>query len=463
MAIASVVKLSELELQNRIDPEFYSPEYMDIMDNLRQLECLRIGKCCFVTSGSTPPERDPDLKNGIILLKTVNIREGYIDINSEEPFFIDENLDEKLKSSRLQPNDVLINIVGATHDVIGRVALVPEDFPRANITQAMSLIRLRTPDFLPEYIFAFLYSKYGRKQVCRIARPTAQYNLNHEETKSIIVPKISKKFQNEIRNIWEKFYDFYRKSINIYTQAENLLLEELGLKDFKPKYELSYTANLSRSIGVHRVDAEYFQPAYDEIENHLIKKYDTVLIKRIKFIEVTTGQYTENYVLKNEGKPYIRGTDIKNGTIDTNNLVYIAPEDQLEDKKAKEGDVVVTRVGTIGLSARIPKECEGGTISDNLIRIRIFDEEKLNSYYLALYLGTLIGVSFMIKNSRGSVQQRLNQETLKEVIIPILPLETQQKIASLVQQSHEARRKAKGLLEEAKRKVEGAIENEIKK
>jgi len=186
-------------------------------------------------------------------------------------------------------------------------------------------------------------------------------------------------------------------------------------------------------------------------------------LKKIRFVEVTTGQYTENYVSKEEGRPYIRGTDISNGTINTDNLVYIAPEDQIESKKAKEGDVVVTRVGTIGLSARIPKECEGGTISDNLIRIRIFDEGKLNSYYLALYLGSPIGVSLMIRNSRGSVQQRLNQETLKDVVVPLLPLEIQQKIAKLVQQSHEARRKAKELLEEAKRKVEKAIENEINK
>jgi restriction endonuclease S subunit len=159
--------------------------------------------------------------------------------------------------------------------------------------------------------------------------------------------------------------------------------------------------------------------------------------------------------------PYIRGTDLKNGTINTDDLAYISPEDQIEIKKAKEGDVVVTRVGTIGLSARIPKECEGGTISDNLIRLR-FDQQKLSSYYLALFLGSLLGVNLMIKNSRGSVQQRLNQETLKEVIIPLLPLSTQQKIASLVQQSHEARKKAKELLEVAKKAVEIAIEKSEK-
>jgi|GEM_PF-6300687 len=43
-------------------------------------------------------------------------------------------------------------------------------------------------------------------------------------------------------------------------------------------------------------------------------------------------------------------------------------------------------------------------------------------------------------------------------IIPLLTHETQQEIASLVQQSHEARKKSKELLEVAKRAVEIAIE-----
>jgi restriction endonuclease S subunit len=48
---------------------------------------------------------------------------------------------------------------------------------------------------------------------------------------------------------------------------------------------------------------------------------------------------------------------------------------------------------------------------------------------------------------------------VKRLQIPLLPLSIQQEIASLVQQSHEARKKAKELLEIAKRAVEIAIEN----
>ena len=46
--------------------------------------------------------------------------------------------------------------------------------------------------------------------------------------------------------------------------------------------------------------------------------------------------------------------------------------------------------------------------------------------------------------------------------MPILPKAMQEKITELVRESHAARKKAKELLEEAKRKVEELIENKSK-
>jgi restriction endonuclease S subunit len=62
------------------------------------------------------------------------------------------------------------------------------------------------------------------------------------------------------------------------------------------------------------------------------------------------------------------------------------------------------------------------------------------------------------RDGGGSVIIHWKPEQVKKLKIPILPPKTQQKIASLVQQSHEARKKAKELLEKAKRAVEIAVE-----
>ena len=453
MAIVSVKKLSQLEGQKRIDAEYYQPEYSLIRHKLNEIETRRVKELStsVVSFGAYSLCNYIEWREeGVPYLNVENIRDGYIDF--EEVKRIDENVNEILKKSQVREGQVILTMAGT----IGNAAVAYKLPGKVNSNQATAKITLK-PGVSPFFIAAFLNSYFGRKQTEWEIVTSVQPNIFLWQIENIRVPLVSKELEHEIEAIYREGLDKLDSSKSFYSQAENLLLEELGLKDFKPKYELSYTASLSKAFGVHRVDAEYFQPGYDAIESHLRNKFDAVPIRKMSFIDVTTGQYCEEYVPKSEGAPYIRGADISNGTIRMDDLVYIASKNQDPNKKALEGDVVVTRVGTIGLSARIPKECEGGTISDNLIRLR-FNNDRLNSYYLALFLGCPIGVTLMIRNSRGSVQQRLNQETLKEVIVPILQYNTQQEIALLVRQSHEAKKKAKQLLEAAKRKVENLIE-----
>ena len=56
------------------------------------------------------------------------------------------------------------------------------------------------------------------------------------------------------------------------------------------------------------------------------------------------------------------------------------------------------------------------------------------------------------RDAGGSVIAHWKPEQVKKLQVPILPKSTQQKIANLVRQSHQARKKAKELLEKAKRK-----------
>ncbi|MGC8894312.1 MAG: restriction endonuclease subunit S [candidate division WOR-3 bacterium] len=76
---------------------------------------------------------------------------------------------------------------------------------------------------------------------------------------------------------------------------------------------------------------------------------------------------------------------------------------------------------------------------------------EINKEYLALCINSLIGKMQTERDGGGSVILHWKPEQVKRLKIPILPLSTQQKIASLVQQSHEARKKAKELLELAKK------------
>jgi len=61
------------------------------------------------------------------------------------------------------------------------------------------------------------------------------------------------------------------------------------------------------------------------------------------------------------------------------------------------------------------------------------------------------------RDAGGLVISHWKAEQVKKLQVPILTKSTQQKIADLVLQSHQARKKAKELLEKAKREVEEFI------
>jgi hypothetical protein len=94
----------------------------------------------------------------------------------------------------------------------------------------------------------------------------------------------SKNFQKEIETLSINAINQFRNSENLYSQAETLLLEELGFKDLKPKYEKTYTAKLSDAFSAHRIDAEYFQPAYEEVIEK-IKQYPNGFSKLLQAVE----------------------------------------------------------------------------------------------------------------------------------------------------------------------------------
>ena len=439
---------SRLEGPTRLDAEYYQPEYLKIEDVLGKLKTTLLSDVCKITDGNHSKISDNFSVLGVRYLRGMDLSDFFI--SDSDPVYIPDEIYKTLKRSYIFRNDVLVSIVGT----VGLISIVADEYEKLTGNCKIAILHPKNVDSW--FLATFLACRFGQGQIKRKVAGAVQTGIILKDLASIAVPVVNGGKQKQVNELIQKAYENHTISKFLYSQAEDLLLKELGLKDFEPEEELSYIVNLSDVKSAHRADAEYFQPKYKKIEEKLVKTFNAKKIKDLDFIKVTTGQYSEEYTSEKNGMPYIRGTNLMQGTVNLDNIVYIDPQRQIPQKKAKEGDVVVTRVGTIGISARLPKEIEGGTISDNLIRLR-FEEKALNSYYVSLFFNT-IGSQLMIRESRGSVQARLNQETLKEIILPILPKSIQQKAADLVHQSHQARKKSKELLERAKREVEELIE-----
>ena len=126
------------------------------------------------------------------------------------------------------------------------------------------------------------------------------------------------------------------------------------------------------------------------------------------------------------------------------------------DYEPKKGEILLTKDASPGI-AYVLKENVEGIVAGGILRLKLRSKE-VEDEYLTLCINSIVGQMQVERDAGGSVIAHWRPEQVKNILIPILPKPIQQKISDLVSQSHEARKKAKELLEEAKRKVEEMIE-----
>ena len=452
----SIINFKNIE-RERIDADFYSNTFLENESKIKALGTKLMSDICYIKSGTTPKDRDDALEEGIILLKTTDIRNKPL-ASGTSYYYISEKLAKKMKSTQLQKGDVLMNIVGATLDVIGRVSIVPDDFPKANITQAMAMIRMKDENFLSGYIFAFLLSKYGNLQAQRLARPTGQYNLNLKEVSAIRVPIANKDFQKFVSKTISDYQILSDKNVKAYSNAEQLLLKEINLDGYKPSDKNTSVRSLVKCLADDRFDAEYWQPKYDEIESRVSavpQKELGQIVSMKKGVETGSEAYSE------EGKLFIRVSDfsiygIDEGEKRISDELY---EELKENYRPHKGDVLFTKDGTIGISFAIHEDIDA-ILSGAFLRLK--PKAKINTDYLALVLNSMYCKAQIERMWGGAIIAHLRPDNVMKLKIPILPEKKQQELADKVSSSLKLRNEAKDLLEKAKRAVEIFIEQDEK-
>ncbi len=210
---------------SRADPYFHKKIFIDFFDVLRNSKypVYTLKKLSEkITSGITPlsgGDSYTDIESGILF-----IRSGNIDINglldfSEMIYIRPEIHNGIMKSSKVQKNDLMIAIVGAT---IGQVGIYLDE-REANINQAIALVRLNE-DFNPQFVKELIKSSIGQMCLNRLKRPVARANINLEEISSmpIIVPpsEIQDKIVYHIQSVRNRAAKLREEATQEFEQAK---------------------------------------------------------------------------------------------------------------------------------------------------------------------------------------------------------------------------------------------------
>ena len=450
----SVIDLSKLEENTRIDPEYYLPEYL--IPYRKNLEYRPIGsilsKCQYGISKDmnelgigTEIYRMNDLENG--LCKDSNFK------------FVD--IDEKIKKQyKLKRNDILFNRVNSI-EFVGRTAIYKNK--SEDRVFASYLVRINSDEdiILPDYLNIFLNCKNGKKELKRKARwAVNQANINAEELKRINLPIAPMSFQKEIEKTVNESYNLIEKSKSIYSEAQNILLKELDLINWTPSEKNISIRNLSECLIVDRFDAEYWQEKYDEIE-HKIMSYKSGYGLLEDFIkDYSTGYPYKSESFCEEGIPLIRINNIVDSELDISDCAFIPKEDLNLSKKdiVKEFDILLSMSGTIGSACRI-RESILACVNQRIMKIT---SQNFDPDVLVLILNSILSKMQLDRIGTGGVQTNISSNDIKKIKIPLLNEKIQKDISNKINESFKFRKESKNLLEKAKKAVEIFIEKDEK-
>lgn len=367
--------------------------------------------------------------------------------------------DNQIETYKLKDRDVLFNRTNSK-EFVGRTGIFRK-FSDEDIVFASYLVRVN-PDpkiVTPEYLTAFLNTKYGVIDIKRRARHSInQSNVNLEEVKRIEIPLLCNQLQNGITLSFNKAFDLIQASEVVYHQAQTLLLTELGLADWQPKQQLTFVKNFSDTKSTERIDADYFQPKYDELVN-AIKNYpsgwDTLgnLVTLKKCIEVGSGEYLE------DGIPFVRVSNLSSFEITEEKYISEELYAEIQEHQPQKGEILLSKDATPGIAYHLREQPQKMIPSSGILRLKR-KTDKIGNDYLTLVFNSVLTQEQVNRDVGGSVILHWRPDQVAGIVIPILDQGKQTEIEQKVIESFNLRKQAKNLLEHAKRAVEIAIEQD---
>ncbi len=128
---------------------------------------------------------------------------------------------------------------------------------------------------------------------------------------------------------------------------------------------------------------------------------------------------------------YIRVTDMKSGTINSDDLRYISPEVHREIARytINKEDLYITIAGTIGQVGRVPEHLDGQNMTENAAKI-VF--RGLNPDYFCMALGSEPVQEQFRDKTKQMAQPKLALKRILGAKFPLPPLAEQQRIVARV-------------------------------
>lgn len=309
------------------------------------------------------------------------------------------------------------------------------------------------------FVYTYLKSKIGNKILTTNGYGSVITHLEPEHLATVPIPDAPKGIKERIHNLIVASYALRDESNDLIDKATQLLIDELHLPDIRDfdvnDYKKgapveTFSVKLSDMNG--RADASYHVPIVDAIVEHM-KKYagevTTVGDTRISKSVILPPRFARVYVDEGYGRVLIGGKQIYE--LDPSGKKYLSNTKHkklLDQLEVLQNTVLITRSGTIGKVAFVPKHWEHWIPSDHIIRVIPTTNDIAG--YLYVFMGSDYGYELITRYTYGSVVDEIDDNHVRQIPIPLLKnKEAQKRINDLALKANEKRFEAYKLEQQA--------------
>lgn len=370
-----------------------------------------------------------------------------LDINPQPvKYMVDSS---RVKDLHVKENTVLISRSGT----IGNMSFVNQTLSKLLISEHAMRLECR---YAPGYVYAYLKSKTGQAIIQSNIYGAVISQVEPEHLATIPIPKAPEPIITQIDSLIIKSYKLRDESNELLKAANELMIHELSLPPIETWIRNTspvntFSVKLSRLDG--RIDASYHIPIINTIMEHLQQHAEEVTVigdARISKKVILPGRFKRVYVEEGEGNVFIGGKQINE--LDPSNKKYLSRvkhDKQINNELAlSENTTLITRSGTIGKIALVPKHWEHWVASEHIIRVVPANKEIAG--YLSVFLASDYGHQLITRFTYGSVVDEIDDNQVRKIPIPLLKNHaTQRQINDLALEANQKRYEAYCLEQEA--------------
>ena len=441
----------------RYDSEYFSKKVMDTEDFIMQNNHFFLKEENVVSGpfGSTLKSSSYLTKGDIAFVRIDNIKGGFF-IDREDLMYISNYDNGRISNSQLFTDDLILSKVGNS---IGYFARVDSELGTCNISENNIGIKLSEYEQIHKHtILVYLNSKYGQILLLRRKSGNAQPKLNVNDVSYIPIPIFTDDLMKKISNLILTSDKLMLSSKDIYKNVETCLLDKLKFDFSSISSKGTTEKSLSKSFGsTGRLDAEYYQPKYDDLFAALGRMHTKPLGQ---IVSITKSIEPGRLYYGSEGVPFIRVSDVSTMGINTPSIkIPKTTVPSIENLYPRKDTILFSKDGSVGIAYKVEKDMTAVT-SGALLHFSVKNTREVLPDYLTLVLNSEIVQLQAERDSSGAIIQHWKLSDIEKVVIPILPINVQHEISEKVLESFTLRRQAEKLIQIAIKAVEIAIEND---